>query len=256
MKILLTNDDGIRARGLLAVHAALSEKHDVFVIAPDRERSAVGHGITLNRPIRAEKTDLTPHDWGYAVSGTPVDCIKLGLLEFLPQKPDLVVSGINPGANTGVNLNYSGTVAAAREACLYGIPSIAASIQGHAPVHYDDAAAVLRKLGEKIRSFGLPPGTFLNINFPDLPLARQPGIRIAHQDLTFYHEYIDRKKDPRNRTYYWHGAEMETKFMDMDADTPVLNQNYISITPIKCDMTDYNLINKLKTLETNGLLID
>jgi 5'-nucleotidase len=249
MNILLTNDDGILARGLLAVHKVFSQKHEVSVIAPDRERSAVGHGISLNTPIRAKKVQLNEKDWGHAVSGTPVDCIKLGILELLPRKPDLVISGINPGANTGVNINYSGTAAAAREACLYGIPSIAVSIKGHDPIHLDDAALFMFSLGEQIVGTGLPSGTFLNINFPDLPIERYPGIRISHQDLLFYDEYIDKKSDPRNQTYYWHGAEIKNNIADSGADTSNLNKNYISITPIKCDMTDYALIDELKILE-------
>jgi 5'-nucleotidase len=249
MNILLTNDDGILARGLLAVHKIFSQKYEVSVIAPDRERSAVGHGITLNMPIRAKKILLNEQDWGYAVSGTPVDCIKLGILELLPRKPDLVISGINPGVNTGVNINYSGTVAAAREACLYGIPSIAASIKGHDPIHFNDAALFVLRLGEQIVENGLPTGTFLNVNFPDLPIDRFPNIRICRQDLSFYNEYIDKKTDPRDQTYYWHGAELDDNMPESDADTPNVNNNYISITPIKCDMTDYALIDELKILE-------
>ena len=148
MNILLTNDDGIHSSGLWALHKAFAPHHTVSVIAPDRERSAVGHGITLMDPIRAKKTYVSKHQWGYAVTGTPADCIKLGILELLDKKPDMVISGINPGANTGVNINYSGTVAAAKEATLYGIPSIAASIHGFRPDYYDEAAGFILKLAK------------------------------------------------------------------------------------------------------------
>jgi len=256
MKILLTNDDGIHAKGIMAIHRIFSANHDVSVIAPDRERSGVGHGITLDNPIRADWVRINDHDWGYAVSGTPVDCIKLGILELLDELPDLVISGINPGANTGVNINYSGTVAAAKEASLYGIPSISASIQGHDPVYLDDAASFVLKLAQKISKTGLPSGTFLNVNFPDMPIPNSSGIRISRQDLKFYKEYIQKKTDPRNRTYYWHGVELEKDFPDPNTDTPLLNRDYISITPIKCDMTDYDLMDDLKFFETDETLRD
>ncbi|RJP75722.1 MAG: 5'/3'-nucleotidase SurE [Desulfobacteraceae bacterium] len=256
MKILLTNDDGILAKGLLAVHKTFARKHRVYVIAPDREKSAVGHGITLNMPIRAKKVMLNNDDWGYAVSGTPADCIKLGILELLPQKPDLVISGINPGANTGVNINYSGTVAAAREACLYGIPSIAVSTQGHEPMYFSDIAMMMLRLIEEVAFTRLPNGTFFNINVPDLPISQIAGIRISHQDVTFCREYIDKKTDPRNQTYYWHGAESKNGDGPPNADTTILNKKYVSITPIKCDMTDYDLIRELQMLETLSLITE
>jgi len=256
MKILLTNDDGIQAKGIIAIHRIFSANHDVSVIAPDRERSAVGHGITLDKPIRADRVWINDHNWGYAVSGTPVDCIKLGIIELLDELPDLVISGINPGANTGVNINYSGTVAAAKEASLYGIPAISASIQGHDPVHLDDAASFVLKLAQKLSKTGLPSGTFLNVNFPDMPIPNSSGIRISRQDLNFYKEYIQKKTDPRNRTYYWHGIELEKDLPDPHSDTPLLNRDYISITPIKCDMTDYDLMDELKFFETDQSLMD
>jgi len=256
MKILLTNDDGIHAKGIMAIYRIFSADHDVSVIAPDRERSAVGHGITLDNPIRAKRVRINEDNWGYAVSGTPVDCIKLGILELLDESPDLVISGINPGANTGVNINYSGTVAAAKEASLYGIPSISASIEGHDPVHLDDAASFMLKLAQKISETGLPSGTFLNVNFPDMPIPNSSGIRISRQDLKFYKEFIQKKTDPRNRTYYWHGVELEKKLPDTNADTLLLNADYISITPIKCDMTDYDLLDELKFFETDETLRD
>jgi 5'-nucleotidase len=185
-----------------------------------------------------------------------VDCIKLGILELLDELPDLVISGINPGANTGVNINYSGTVAAAKEASLYGIPSISASIQGHDPLYLDDAASFLFKLAKKISKTGLPSGTFLNINLPDIPTIHSTTVRISHQDLNFYNEFIQKKTDPRNRTYYWHGIEMENNFPDSLADTPLLNRDCISITPIKCDMTDYDVMGELKFIETDYRLED
>ncbi len=247
MNILLANDDGIQAKGLWALHKAFAAQHKVSVIAPDRERSAVGHGITLVDPIRAEKVYVNDTQWGYAVTGTPVDCIKLGILELLDKKPDMVISGINPGANTGINTNYSGTVAAAKEATLYGIPAIAASIQGPQPAHYDEAAEFILKLAHTTFKNGLPFGTLLNVNFPDKPIDKTQGIRISRQGINLYKEYIEKKSDPRNQPYYWHGADTHIPFDDLQIDGAAIEDNYISITPLKCDMTDYKIMEELKT---------
>ncbi len=246
MNILLTNDDGIHAKGLWALYKVFADQHKVSVIAPDRERSAVGHGITLIDPIRAEKMSINETQWGYAVTGTPVDCIKLGILELLDKKPDMVISGINPGANTGVNINYSGTVAAAKEATLYGIPSIAASIQGPRPDYYDEAAGFVLKLAKTTFKNGLPFGTLLNVNFPDKPINRTKGTIISRQGISLYKEYIEKKSDPRNQSYYWHGADTRIPFDDYQIDGAVIEDNYISISPIKCDMTDYEIMDELK----------
>ena len=172
MKILLSNDDGAQAEGLRALHRKLSVKHRVTVVAPDRERTAVSHAITLEMPIRADEISLDGDASAYAVSGTPADCIKLALTRLLGGRPDLVISGINPGANVGVNINYSGTFAAAREAALYGIPAFAVSINGKKPVHYHDAAGFVDSLVERNIAADLPQGMLLNVNFPDLARSR------------------------------------------------------------------------------------
>ena len=247
MNILLTNDDGIHAPGLHALVQHLKPMHTLTVVAPDRERSAVGHGITLDRPIRAEKIVVNGGCKGFAVTGTPADCIKLAIVEILKIKPDLVVSGINPGANVGVNVNYSGTVAAAREAALYGIPSVAVSIQARVPKSYGEIAGYVRLLAEDVVKRGLPHGTFLNVNFPDAPLRRIAGIRISRQNNAMFSEYFEKRTDPRNRIYYWHGINAQPVSHDPDMDDDAIRNNYISITPIKCDMTDDTLLNDLRS---------
>ena len=156
MHILLTNDDGIQAPGLWALYNSLVKNHSISVIAPDREQSAIGHAITLNQPLRATRVSMNGNCPAYAVSGTPADCVKLGVLELLESKPDMLISGINPGANVGVNVNYSGTVAAAKEAALYGITALAVSSMGPETHHYGDAAAFVAKLAAKIADNGLP----------------------------------------------------------------------------------------------------
>ena len=246
MNILITNDDGIYAPGLWALYRQFSGEHSVTVVAPDRERSAVSHGITMLEPLRAEK--ISVNGWhGIAVNGKPADCIKLGILEFMDRKPDLVLSGINPGANVGISLNYSGTVAAAREAALYGIPAIAVSIQGFEIRHYDEAARFAAELACDVLEKGLPFGTALNVNMPDLPLKEIAGVSISRQGIgRLSGEYYEKRTDPRNRTYHWLGADIREYGQDPEVDGDALSLNCISITPIRCDMTDYGLLAELK----------
>jgi 5'-nucleotidase len=256
MNILLTNDDGIHAGGLWALYEALGQEHTVFVIAPDRERSAVGHGITLHQPLRVERVMVNGGFEGFAVNGTPADCVKLGLMEILERKPDLVVAGINPGINVGINLNYSGTVAAAKEAAMFGIAAIAASIMSKTYLHYQDAARFIAGLCREIESRGLPAGTFLNVNFPNLPLVKTRGVRLSRQGVEVLAEGFEKRTDPRNQTYYWQGCDTQTPGNPDDTDYSVVHQDYISITPIKCDMTDYGLLSRLKAWESSVLVND
>jgi len=247
MNILLTNDDGIYAPGLWALYRQLQLKNAVTVVAPDRERSAVGHGITLNEPLRLEKVEVNGGFQGYAVSGTPVDCIRLGILEILDTKPDLAVSGINPGINVGIDINYSGTVAAAREAALYGVPAIALSIQGREERHYEAAARVAEVLAEIIFKNGLPHGTILNVNLPDITTRKIAGVMISRQGIPVFSDCFDKRVDPRNKTYYWQGSEFKAVFSHPDMDGAALENDYISITPIQSDMTDYTTMDSLKS---------
>ncbi|MDD2388205.1 MAG: 5'/3'-nucleotidase SurE [Desulfobacterales bacterium] len=245
MNILLTNDDGIYADGLWALYDHLCKRHHVSVIAPDRERSAVGHGITLHQPLRAVISNINGCT-GYAVNGTPADCIKIGILEILAEKPDLVVSGINPGANVGIHINYSGTVAAAKEATLCGIKAIAVSLQGRAALHYDAAAEFATYLSGQVLEKGLPEGTFLNVNIPDMPLDLIDGIRISRQCSSMSREHFEKRLDPDNRSYFWPRCEPPDPGNSEDVDQAALNANHISITPIKCDTTDYGVMEELR----------
>jgi 5'-nucleotidase len=246
MKILLTNDDGIYAEGLWALHRRLAPGHTVIVVAPDRERSAVGHGITLNEPIRVHKVTVNGGDTGFAVTGTPADCVKLGVTEILDSRPDIVIAGINPGANVGVNINYSGTVAAAKEAALYGLPAIAVSMRGTRIAHYDTAARFAEKLACNVQGRGLPFGTCLNVNIPDRPLEDIAGVVISRQEMARLKETFEKRTDPRNRVYYWQGGETPKDSGSLEIDGSALYHDYISVTPIKCDVTDYDMIETLK----------
>ncbi|MGD9250135.1 MAG: 5'/3'-nucleotidase SurE [Desulfobacterales bacterium] len=246
MQILLTNDDGIYAPGIQILYGALCSAHQVTVIAPDRERSAVGHGITLHQPLRANQVAVNAHYSGYAINGTPADCVKLGIYEILSQRPDLVISGINPGANVGINVNYSGTVAAAKEAALFGLPALAVSIHSRAGRHYNDAARCVTTLAATLLRQGLPKGTFLNVNIPDLPYEEIAGIRVSRQGNGVFPDAFEKRTDPRNRTYYWQGGDQQVFDPDLDIDGHALEANFISVTPIKCDMTDYAALERLQ----------
>jgi 5'-nucleotidase len=253
MHILLTNDDGIYAPGLWALCKRFNQKHSVSVIAPDREQSAVGHAITLHRPLRVTQVSIKDTYPGYAVNGTPADCVKLGVLELLESKPDMLISGINPGANVGVNINYSGTVAAAKEAALYGMMAMAVSIQGNDADLFDAGAIFIEKLADKVIENGLPFGTFLNVNIPNVSAGKISGIRISKLSVDFFPEYMEKRVDPRNRTYYWQGCDALPVGHNPDNDGSALHEKFISITPIKCDMTDYQSFEAMKHWGIEGL---
>ena len=245
MNVLITNDDGIHASGLWALAEAFSDRHEVTVVAPDRERSAVGHGITLHSPLRYEKKQNSGSLSGYSVNGTPADCVKLALAEILETPPDLVVSGINPGANVGININYSGTVAGAREAALSGIPAMAVSIEPPRALHMPDAARYAETIARQMLARGLARGTFLNVNFPDLPLKQIRGIRLSRQGIMSFAQHFDKRTDPRGRSYYWQACDRQTGYDQPDIDGCVIADGYISITPIRCDLTDHEALGDL-----------
>ena len=246
MKILLCNDDGVHADGIWALHDILARKHSVLVVAPDRERTAASHAISLHVPIRINKISINGRGKAYAVSGTPADCIKLAVTELMTDRPDLVISGINPGANLGIDINYSGTFAAAKEAAFYGITAMAVSIAGRQPAYYKEASEFIEKFIDMMTSKGLPEGTLLNINFPDLPMKRLRGVRFCKQHIGQLSESIEKRKDPRDGIYYWYGSNSQTADEDPDLDAVAVLKNFISITPIKCDMTDYQLVDTLR----------
>ena len=246
MEILLTNDDGIHADGLWALYKCLVRRNEVRVVAPDAERTGVGHGITLNVPIRVRKITVNGGYKGYAVGGTPADCVKLGILELMKKKPDMVISGINPGANLGININYSGTVAAAREAALYGVPAIAVSIHSAGVDKYQDAALFIESFAQRVSNKRLPFGTFLNVNVPDINIDEYTDIRFSRQGLSVFDEYFDKRKDPRNQSYYWLGSDMQKFNKNPEIDGAAFHENCITITPVKCDMTDYSMLDELK----------
>lgn len=245
-KILVTNDDGIYAPGIFALRNVMREIGEAYVVAPDYERSAVGHAITLSDPLRVVEVERNGEFFGWAVNGTPADCVKLAAKAILDFKPDLVVSGINQGPNTAINVIYSGTVSAATEGTIMDIPSIAFSVTSFRKIDFSFASVMAKKIAALVLRHGLPKGTLLNVNIPALPKEEIRGIKITRQGKGRYEEAFEKRIDPMNRTYYWLGGKR--LFLDTDDDIDeVANQNqYVSITPLQYDLTDYNMLDKLK----------
>lgn len=242
MKILVTNDDGIHAPGIRALAEALRTVGEVAVVAPDRERSAVGHALTLHHPLRA--VELGPDK--YSVDGTPTDCVNLGIHNLISFKPDIVVSGINRGGNLGDDVTYSGTVSAAMEAALMGIPAFAVSLVTEgAGDNYDAAAGFAARLAREVFSRGLPGDTFLNVNVPDMPGDNLRPPLITSQGKRRYEGLIVDKIDPRGRKYYWIGSGEQT-FLDLEGtDYHAVSRGHISITPLHPDLTNYSSLKLL-----------
>ncbi|MEJ2007558.1 MAG: 5'/3'-nucleotidase SurE [Acidobacteriota bacterium] len=238
MRILLTNDDGIGAAGLKALERALIPLGDVTVIAPDGERSGSSQSLTLHQPLRVRKID----DHHYAVAGTPTDAVILAIYQLLPQKPHLVVSGINPGGNLGENLIYSGTVAAAQEAALHGVPSLAISLASRKAEDYSGAAAFALELAGRVLREGLPPGIALNVNVPNGAIR---GVRLTRQSQKISQNLVCEKKDPRGRPYYWLDETLEHHKVEPDSDYAAIFAHEISITPLEVDRTHYASLNHL-----------
>lgn len=246
MRILLTNDDGIFAKGIEALYESLARAHEVTVVAPETEQSAVGHAITWLSPLRVNMAKRNGGFFGYALTGTPADCVKIAVNELLDPAPEIVVSGINLGANVGVNVIYSGTVSAATEGAVLGLPSIAVSIDAFTPTDFSAATEFIPRLVAAIEKNGLPPGISLNVNVPNLPASEIRGVRITRQGNMKSVERYDRRTDPRDHTYYWLCNSSIEKDLDPDADSSALAAGYISVTPIQHDLTGYSALKGLK----------
>jgi 5'-nucleotidase len=251
MNILLTNDDGIYAKGLAAIFQELSSLGNVTVVAPESEQSAVGHAISLNQPLRVRQISLDGDILGWAVSGTPADCVKIAIAELLPTLPDLVVSGINLGPNVGINVLYSGTVSAATEASILGLRAAAFSLNTYKNAEFFRAASLARQVLSGLLDWpGWTPEVCLNINLPDLPQDQVRGIRFTRQDVGPLVEHFERRVDPRERIYYWLAEINDRQAPDLTTDFGALQAGYVSITPIHHDLTHYpSLENLLVTTE-------
>ena len=251
LKILLTNDDGIYAPGLAALYRELKSLGEVTVVAPEGEQSAVGHSISLITPLRVKEVSINGGVEGWAVSGTPADCVKIALAELLPELPDLVVSGINLGPNVGINVLYSGTVSAATEAAILGARGVAFSLNSYDKnVDFASAAGLARDLLTRLTGWThWNNGVCLNVNLPALPPDQVKGIRVTRQDTGPLVEHFERRVDPRKHVYYWLAEIHERQAPDLDTDYGALSQGYITITPIHHDLTDYRSLSDLETLK-------
>jgi 5'-nucleotidase len=251
MHILVTNDDGIQAPGLLALAQAMRQISEVTVVAPDRNWSASGHVKTLERPIRVTETLLADGTPAYMSDGAPSDCVALPLLGFLENKIDLVVSGINPFSNIGHDVTYSGTVTAAMEAVIAGVPGIAFSFASetkpaNTPTDYGSAGEIAKRVVQKFMEGGLLEGVVTNVNIPYLSVEEVKGFIITRQGLRVYRDALDRRVDPRGRPYYWIGGEAPTGVNEEGTDVGALAAGYVSITPLQLDLTHYNALDVLK----------
>lgn len=237
--ILISNDDGIRSEGILRLASALRRIGTVYVVAPDRERSAASHSLTLHRPLRVE--EVAPRM--YAVDGTPTDCVNIAVNGILPERPDIVVSGINKGGNLGEDVTYSGTVSAAMEGTLMGIPSVAFSLVAREKFDFTEAAGFAARLTRHVLKKGLPKDTLLNVNVPVVKKIK--GYRITNQGKRFFSDVIVEKVDPRGKKYYWIGGDMDRWEGGEDSDFFAVTKGYISITPLHLDLTNYSSIKEL-----------
>ncbi|OGR79706.1 MAG: 5'/3'-nucleotidase SurE [Elusimicrobia bacterium GWC2_64_44] len=246
MEILITNDDGIYAEGISALACALKKAGNVTVVAPDTQRSAVGHAITISDPLRVVKARRNGEFFGYASSGTPADCVKLGIKAIMKKRPDLVVSGINLGGNQAYNVLYSGTVSGATEGALLGIPSIAVSLDTFVNPDYSSAAKFALKLALQCKKRSLPAGTLLNVNVPNLPASKLKGVRVTNQSRTCFNDWFEKRKDPHGGDYYWMTGDYKPKDADQASDLNALRAGYVSVTPIQFDLTNYKFISELE----------
>jgi 5'-nucleotidase len=251
MHILVTNDDGIQAPGLLALAQAMRPLGKVTVVAPDRNWSASGHVKTLERPIRVTETILADGTSAFMSDGAPSDCVALPLLGFV-EKVDLVVSGINPYSNIGHDVTYSGTVTAAMEAVIAGVRGIAFSLASETRpagtiADYSHASKIARLVVNKVLEEGMPEGVILNVNIPYLTVENMTGLAITRQGLRVYRDALDKRVDPRGRPYYWIGGEEPTGVNEEGTDVGALARGYVSLTPLQLDLTNYKAMEKLKS---------
>jgi len=251
MHILVTNDDGVSAPGLAALASALRNLGKVTVLAPDRNWSASGHVKTMHRPLRVWETKMSDGTGALTTDGAPSDCVALAVLGMIEGELDLVVSGINPSANLGHDVTYSGTVAAAMEATISGLPGLAISLNstrnGDHKLDYEPAAEIALKIARQVMQFGLPKGVLLNINVPYLSLEQIRGVEITQQGQRVYRDALVRRDDPRGRAYYWIGGDSPTGVLNPGTDFWALDKDFVSVTPLQLDLTAHDERGKIES---------
>lgn len=253
MHILVTNDDGVTTNGLLVLAQEMRKLGEVTVLAPDKNWSASGHVKTLHRPLRVKQVQLADESMAFATDGAPSDCVALALLGLVEKKIDLVISGINPYANLGHDVTYSGTVTAAMEATIGGVPGIAVSLdtpEDHVGRRdYSPAAIFARRVAERVDKNGLPKNMLLNVNVPFLPLKKINGVQITRQGLRVYRDKLIEREDPQGRPYYWIGGQVPTGINKPGTDFGALQEGYVSVTPLELDLTAYTFQDDLEAWE-------
>jgi 5'-nucleotidase len=250
----VSNDDGIDSAGIYSLVEALKEIAEVTVVAPHKEQSAVGHAITMQTPLRVFEYQKDGKFFGYAIDGTPADCVKIGIRNLMPNPPDIVVSGINHGSNTAINIIYSGTVSAAREAAIMDVPSLAISVASHAVKDFSLAAKVAKYLSLEIFNKGLPKGTMLNVNVPNLREDQIAGILLTKQGKSKWDDIYDKRIDPYGRNYYWLTGNLFELDHELEYDQAAIKKNFVSISPIHFDLTDYQTYSKMQSWKIENLL--
>lgn len=245
MRILVTNDDGIQSPGLTALADALSAIGEVWIVAPDRERTAVAHAVTLHKPLRLHRVARRT----FSVNGTPVDCVNLALLKIMPKPPAIVVSGINKGVNLGDDVMYSGTVSAAMEGTILGVPSVAVSQEGQDEFRFAVGATYAACVVRLVLDQGLPEETLLNVNIPDRPKRSIKGARITCLSRRRFHNPIIEKLDPHGRKYYWIAGKRVSWSRSKDADHEAIEEGLVSITPIRLDSTHHGVLDRFRAWE-------
>jgi len=252
MKILLANDDGIYSEGIYALYKELSKIADVTVVAPITEQSAVGHAITITDPLRVTEFYKFGEFFGYGIKGSPADCVKIAVSDIMKEKPDLVVSGINHGANLATNVIYSGTVSAATEGAMLGIRSIAVSLCTKDKFDFTPSAEIGRYFAEYMYGSSLPDNTVLNINVPKLSKEDIKGWRFAKQGNSRFLDTFAKREDPRGGYYYWLVGEKKEMDITLDTDEYMVENGFVSVTPLMFDMTDHRMYDQLKVTEGKG----
>jgi 5'-nucleotidase len=241
--ILVTNDDGVHSPGIIALYRAMKDLGDAYIVAPDRERSAAGHSLTMHRPLRAEEI----RERVFSLNGTPTDCVTIGINKLLPKRPGLVVSGINRGANLGDDITYSGTVSAAVEGTIFGIPSLAFSLIADRHYHFETAAFFAVKMASYALEHSLPYDTLLNVNIPNVPKEEIRGVKFTRQGKRVYEGSIQETFDPWGQKHYWIGGGQPFWERGEDMDIEAVQANYISVTPIHLDLTNYDALAYFKS---------
>ncbi|WP_066757981.1 5'/3'-nucleotidase SurE [Crocinitomix algicola] len=241
--ILVTNDDGITAKGIAQLVDSMQDLGEILVVAPDKPQSGMGHAITINHPLRLTPSNVFPGIQAYTCSGTPVDCVKLAIYEIIKSRPTLLVSGINHGSNAATNVLYSGTMSAAVEGAIEGIPSIGFSLLDHSPnADFNAAGYFAKEITEQVLKNGLQPGVCLNVNIPKGDIKSLNGTKICRQGKAFWEDSFDKRQDPFGKDYFWLTGAFTRTDKGEDTDLWALDHNYVSIVPTQFDMTAHHLI--------------